>query len=200
MTSIGQDAISRTVRFVARVIAEEISDMVTLRILEQTQARVSGGVYSEVIRDGIAGQRGVIRAGLAESLSNVATNEELRDRAREFLQLNLRQSVESARAVRGIPLPDAVLRRLMVGIGDAIFDSLVQTVADTVREERGRELLEGIVDRVLDAFLADLGGAEVERVIQAIAVEMLERTKRTVAVKEWLGAKPTREDSSRPAP
>jgi hypothetical protein len=200
MTSIGQDAISRTVRFVARAIAEEITDMVTLRILEQTQARVSGGVYSEVIRDGIAGQRDVIRAGLADSLSRVATNEELRERAREFLRLNLRQSVESARAVRGIPLPDAVLRRLVVGIGDAVFDSLVQTVSDTVREEQGRELLEGIVDRVLDAFLSDLGGAEMECVIQAIAVEMLERTKRTVAVKEWLGAEPTREDLSRPVP
>ena len=200
MTSIGQDAVSRTVRFVARAISEEITDLVTLRILEQTQAKVSGGVYSQVIRDGIEGQRDVIRAGLADTLSNVATDEDLRARAREFLQLNLRQSVESARAVRGIPLPDAVLRRLMVGIGDAVFDSLVQTVADTVQDERGRELIEAIVDQVLDAFLADAGGAEVERILQAVIVEMLERTKQSVAAKEWLTAKPTREDPSRPVP
>jgi hypothetical protein len=200
LTSIGQDVISRTVRFVTRAIAEEITDMVTLRILEQTQARISSGVYSQVIRDGITARRDVIRTGLADALSDVATNAELRERAREFLQLNLRQSVESARAVRGIPLPDVVLRRLMLGIGDAVFDSLVQTVADTLQEQRGREALEGIVDRVFDAFLADLGSAEVERVIQAIAMEMLERTKRSVAVKEWLEGEPTREDLSRPAP
>jgi len=200
MTAIGEDAISRAVRFVARAIAEEITDLVTIRILEQTQARIRGGIYAEVIRDELAGRRDLIRSTLAGTLRDLAVDADLRERAREFLRLNLRQSVESARALRGIPLPDAVLRRPVAAIGDAVFESLIQTVADTLEEERGRELLEGIVDRVLDAFLADLGRAEVESVIQTIALELLERTKQDVAVKEWMGADATREGSSRPDP
>ena len=200
MTTIGQDVVSRTVKYVVRVIAEEITDLVTLRILDATQAKVRGGVYTEIFNQGLAEQRDVLRDGVVDTLRDVAADGELREKVREFLRLNLNQSVESAPALRGVPLPDPVLRRLVGGVGDAIFDSLVRTVADTLHEERGRELLESIVDRILDAALADLAGRDLEQVIQTITLAMIERTKESVAVKEWTGESLTTEASDRRDP
>jgi hypothetical protein len=195
LTVIGQDVISRTVKFVAQAIAEEITDMVTIRILDSTQAKLRGGVYSEIIHDELAAHRETIRAGLVQSMSDVATNSELRERVREFLHVNLEQSVSSAPALRGVPLPDALLRPLVSAVGNAVFDSFVQTVADTLREERGQEVLKQVVDGALDTVLAEVGAAGVEELIQRIALEMIERTKQSVAVREWSGEQPA--DSNR---
>jgi hypothetical protein len=187
LTAIGQDVVSRTVKYVARAIAEEISDMVTIRILDQTQAKIRGGVYAEIIQSGLHERRGVIRSGLVSAIADVATSTELREHAREFLRLNLNQSVSSAPALRGIPLPDALLRKLVGGVGDAVFDSFVRTVADTLKGERGREVLEKVVDEALESVLSEVGGAEIEDLIQNITLEMIDRTKLSVAVREWAG-------------
>jgi hypothetical protein len=185
LTVIGQDVISRTVKFVSRAIAEEITDMVTIRILDQTQAKLRGGIYTEIIHDELNAHREAIRSGLVQSLSDVATNSDLRERVREFLRINLEQSVNSAPALRGVPLPDALLRPLVTAVGNAVFDSFVQTVADTLREEHGKQVLRQVVDGALDTVLAEVGGAGVEELIQRIALEMIERTKQSVAVRQW---------------
>ena len=73
-------------------------------------------------------------------------------------------------------------------MGNAIFDPFVQTVADTLREERGRQVLGQVVDGALDTVIAKVGSAGVEELIQRIALEMIDRTKRSVAVREWAEA------------
>jgi hypothetical protein len=200
MTAIGQDVVSRTVKYVVRVIAEEITDLVTLRILDATQAKVQKGVYAEVFHKELAERKDVLRDGVVRTLRDVAGDGELRESVREFLRLNLDQSVASAPALRGIPLPDPVLRRLVRAVGDAIFDSLVRTVADTLHDERGAELLESIVDEIVDSALADFAGEDLDELVKSIAVAMIERTKESVAVKEWTGEQISKEESPRRAP
>jgi hypothetical protein len=177
--------------------------MVTIRILDSTQAKLRGGVYTEIIHDELVAHREKIRSGLVQSLSDVATNQDLRERVRDFLQVNLEQSVSSAPALRGVPLPDALLRPLVAAVGNAVFDSFVQTVADTLREERGKEVLRQVVDGAFDTVLAEVGGAGVEELIQRIALEMIERTKQSVAVREWSEgpqAESSTADRPRPGP
>ena len=56
------------------------------------------------------------------------------------------------------------------------------------------------MDQVLDSALADLGGEDLDELVQAIAVAMIERTKESVAIKEWTGEGLNREASSRRDP
>jgi hypothetical protein len=176
------------------MIAEEITDLVTLRILDATQAKVQKGVYAEVFHKELAERKDVLRDGVVRTLRDVAADGELRESVREFLRLNLDQSVASAPALRGIPLPDPMLRKLVRGVGDAVFDSLVRTVADTLHEERGAELLESIVDEILDSALADFAGEDLDELVKSITVAMIERTKESVAVKEWAGEEVSKEE------
>jgi hypothetical protein len=192
-SAVGDDFVSRTVKYFTNIISEEISDMVALRILTETQGELRDGTHRRIIRDVAEPHRDALAAELAQQIQGIFTDQEIRDQAREFLDANLEQAVESAAALRRIPLPDALLRALVTTIGQALFDSFADTLAATLSSSDGQETLERIIGEVIDGVVVGLTEGELEALVQEISVDIIGHVKEAVAVRKWaLPDKPDR--------
>lgn len=187
-TAVGSDPLSRTVKYFANIINEEISDMVSLRILNESQEEIRGGTHRRIIRAVLEPRRDALARELTLRMRDVLASAEVRDKVRAFLDANLERSVESAEALRRIPLPRAVVRPLVETIGTLIFDAIADTLAGTLDTEEGQDLLQDMVAAAIDGLVAELTEGEVEGLVRDISLESLEHVKEAVKVRKWVEA------------
>ena len=185
-SGVGSDPVSRTVKYFANIINEEISDMVSLRILSESQEEIRDGTHRRIIRAVIEPRRDALARELTLRLRDILASAEVRDKIRAFLDANLKNSVENAEALQRIPLPKAVVRPLVESIGTLIFDAIVQTLAGTLDTEEGQELLEDLLGASIDGLVEELTEGEVEGLVREISLESLEHVKEAVAVRKWV--------------
>jgi energy-coupling factor transporter transmembrane protein EcfT len=192
-STVGDDFVTRTVKYFTNIISEEISDMVALRILTETQKELREGTHRRIIRAVAEPHRDALAAELTQQIQEIFTDQEIRDQARQFLDANLEQAVESAAALRRIPLPDALLRALVTTIGQALFDSFADTLAATLSSSDGQETLERIVGKTIDGVVVGLTEGELEALVREISIDVIGHVKESVAVRKWaLPDKPSR--------
>ncbi|NJN64118.1 MAG: hypothetical protein HC882_04060, partial [Acidobacteria bacterium] len=102
-----------------------------------------------------------------------------------LLRPGLERAVDNARTLRNLPLPDAILRPLVVNIGETVIEDVIHTITATVDSEDGSRQLEGLVGSVIDALTRDPVREEVEFLGRSIAIAILEEMKTAVRVKKW---------------
>lgn len=185
LSTVGQDPVSRAVSFVADVFTEEISDRVALRILTLAQTEIRSGVLVDVLRKVLLPRREEVRRRVAAKVTELSISPRLKERTRDLLRVSLDEAVAEAPVLRRIPLPDAVLRPLVRSVGEIVFDSVVDTLAATLRTPEGKVALEEMVDAVMGSFEAELGRGEIEQLIEEAVVDALEEMKAAVEVKRW---------------
>ena len=182
---IGDDPVSRTVKYFANIVSEEISDMVSLRILNETQEELREGTHKRIIRSVAANHRDALAAQLALQMRDLLTDNEVRRQARGFLDANLENAVESADALRRIPLPDAVLRPLVATVGESVFNAFADTLAATLSSPEGQRVVETMIGEAIDGLVLEITEGELERVVREISIEVIGHMKETVAVRKW---------------
>ncbi len=185
LTSVGDDFITRTGTYIYNIIAEEISDIVALRILSETAEEVRDGRHKQIIRDTVEPHRDALANELTVRTRDVLANADLRQQARGFLDANLERAVESAQALRRLPLPDRVVRPLVIYIGQAVFDSIADTMAATLESEEGREALQSILAQTVDGLVDGLTDGELERIAREISLAVIEEISAAVSVRKW---------------
>lgn len=191
-SSVGQDPVSRSVAWVADVLAEEISDRVAVRILTMAQREIRSGVLVEVVRETLLPRRTEVRRQVSDKVVELLGDQELQDKARDLLELNLTRSIDEATFFRRVPIPDAVLAPLVKGIGEVVYDSIAETLNATLKSPEGQEALEELVDGVMGSFEEELGRGEIEQLLEEAVVDALEEMKRAVRVKRWAESAPER--------
>lgn len=196
VTRVGKDVLSRSVAYVSNIIAEEISDVVALRILSETQDEIRDGTHVRIFESTLARHRDRLQSVAAETLRDVLADEETRARLRELLRLNLETAVETTTALRAVPLPQTVLRPLVRGVGEVVLDATLETVTVTLASENGRHAVEGLVDSVLARLLDGPGRDAVQRLSEEISLDVLDQMKAAVAVKKWALPRPHAPDSA----
>ncbi len=182
---VGDDPISRTIAYFSNIVSEEISDMVSLRILNETQDELSKGTHKAIIHSVATEHRDALARQLALQTRDLLTDIQVRERAQGFLEANLEQAVESTDAFRFVPLPDVVLRPLVSSIGQAVFDAFADTLAVTVSSEEGQEALRSMIGDAIDGFVQEITEGELEELVKEISIEVIERVKETVTVRKW---------------
>jgi hypothetical protein len=185
-TWIGDDVVSRTVRYFANIISEEISDMVALRILNETQEELASGTHKRIIRKVARTHREALAEQLADQLRSVLGNHRLREEARRFLDANLEQSVQSATALRRLPVPDALLRPAVMAAGQAVFDAFADTLGATLASREGHEAVRSMARDAIDGVVTEITEGELEQLIRQASIEVIEQMKETVAVRKWM--------------
>lgn len=185
-TGLSTDPVSRAADYLFNIIKEEVSDMVTLRILSETRAELTAGTHTRIVRSVVTPRRDRIAREIATRLQHALASAEVRDKLRALVQQHLDQSVESASAFRTIPLPNAVLAPLVRTIGEVVFDSLADTITDTLQTDDGRRTLEGVLADTIDGIVVELTDGELEAVIREISIETIDHIKTHVRVRKWL--------------
>jgi hypothetical protein len=185
VVSVGDDVVSRGVAWLADAVSEEVTDRVTVRVLDLAQREVRAGALSQVTRQALLPRRDEVRRQIVARLAQVLSDPELHARLGSFLRLNLDGAVASSPALRRVPLPDTVLAPLVRTVGEAVYDSIVETLTASLAKEEGRQALDAVVDEVMEAFTTTLGHGEIERLIEATVLDLLAEMKAAVAVRRW---------------
>lgn len=185
LSGVGDDPISRGVSFVADVFLEEISDRVAIRILTMAEREVHQGVITTVLRQVLVPRRQEVRRKVSAKVTEIVEEGDLSARARRFLRLNLEEAVREAPVLRRIPLPAAVKQPLVTGVGEAVYDSIVETLSATLRSPEGQEALEELVDSVMGSFEAELGRGEIETLVEEAVLDAILEMKAALAVQRW---------------
>ena len=184
-TGVGDDFISRTVKYFANIISEEISDMVALRILSETADELEAGTHRRIIRTVVEPHREALASELTARTRELLASAEVREQARGFLDANLERAAETARTLKRLPLPERVVRPLVTLTGRAVFDSIADTMSATLRSEEGKVALEAILIRALDGLVDELTEGELEQIVREISLEVIREVSETVAVRKW---------------
>ena len=184
-SNVGDDIVSRTVGYFANIISEEVSDMVSLRILNETQQELADGTHKRIVRAVAERHRESLAVQLANQIGQLMMSTEVREQARGFLDSNLEQAVDSAEALRRIPLPDVVLQPLVLAVGRAVFDAIADTLAATLASEEGNAALRRMIIDAVDGLVEEITDGELEALVREISIEVIGHLKETVAVRKW---------------
>jgi hypothetical protein len=188
---VGRDVLSRAVAYVSNIIAEEISDVVALRILSETQDEIRDGTHKRIYERTILSRQEELEEVAVKQIRQLVSSEDVQERVRGLMRMNLETAVERSDALRSIPLPSAVLRPLVRGIGEIVLESTLQTAHATLESEEGRQALRDLVGSVLQQMLTGPWRAEVESLSEEISLDVIDHMKAAVSVKKW--ARPTEE-------
>ncbi len=184
-SGIGRDVVSRTVAYVAGIIAEEISDMVAIRILDELAEEIRAGTHLEILGESLAHRRREIESTLASQVGATVAAEETRARVEELYSVALARAAERDGPLAAIPLPGVVVRPLVRALGGTVFSAVMDTVAATMASDEGRAAVDRLVSGLVDDVFRGAGLDHLEHLGRDVTLEIIERMKAAVAVKKW---------------
>eukprot|EP00899_Mesostigma_viride_P009910 jgi/Mesvir1/18920/Mv18907-RA.2 len=162
-----------------QLLVDRVESHMLRRVLTSMQAKLGRGEYMDVVVRAVEARRMFIRREVVTSMQRAFRSEEMRGRSRDFLHANLEQAIRNAAIAKFFP--EAMTRKLVFTVGEAVFDSINDTLRGAMEGEGGRMALEGVVDSILDGVVESLGAKEVERLIQDVTVGVLDSTKAAMA-------------------
>jgi hypothetical protein len=185
LTRVGQDAISRGVAYVSNIIVEEVSDAVAVRLLNEMQTEIRNGTARQIVDDLMETKRSEVEDILVVQIRQIVASEETQERIRNIVRLNLDAAAASSTALRAIPLPRSILQRIVRATGEVVLGTILQSLDSTLQSEAGekaaRELVGGVLDKVIDGPLR----SELDGLSKDVSLDVIERVKQAVVVKKW---------------
>ncbi len=185
LSRVGQDSISRAVARVSSIIVEEISDAVAVRILNETQKEIRAGTAKKIFDETIERKREELEDMAIAQIREIVNNEATKNRILAIVRLNLNAAVESSTALRSIPLPNALVRRIVRTTGNVVLDAMLQGLSVTLQSEEGENAARELARDVLDQLLTGSLRGEVNRMSEEVGLEVIEKVKQAVSVKKW---------------
>ena len=95
------------------------------------------------------------------------------------------RAVESADALRLIPLPEMVLKPLVTTVGGVVFEAFADTLSATLSSEEGQETVRVMVADAADSLVEEITEGEMEALVREISIQVIEHMKETIAVRKW---------------
>lgn len=187
-TPVGDDIISRSIKYYSNIIKEELSDMVTIQILTEAQAEVQSGQSMEILTDTLDNKRGEIKSVIINKLSTIAANERLEQNIRSILD-EINGIVAKKVAVLGI-FPEKVITQ----IGLAVYHALAAGLTNAISNDTSKKAIEEMIDMAIDEVKASAKDQELNDLNTSITVELIENIKKSVAVKKWVDTSITKQE------
>lgn len=182
-THVGDDFISKTVKKYSNIIAEEISDMVAIKILSEVQSEIRAGASFNLVIQAIEPRREAVKRGIVEAISTGLNHKDREHRVRELLAETLELSAKETPSLA--MFPDFLKVQITRDIGVTIYDSLNKTLKMHIESEDGHDDVSDIVDYILDDILQSSGESELAKLIEEILIDFIEKLKEAVSVKKW---------------
>lgn len=187
LTHIGDDIFTRTFRYYSNIIKEELSDLVTIRILSEMQEEIKSGASVALVTNAIETRREDIKKLIKINIKKSVTNSKANEAMRKLLAEALVKSTGNASSLNIVP---AFLKEnITKDIGLSIFDAMNEVIASKLTGDEGEENLNRLVDGIIDDIIIGAKDSEVNELNEAMTIEIIENMKKAVAVKKWVKAK-----------
>jgi hypothetical protein len=187
LTHIGDDIITRTIRYYSNIIKEELSDLVTIRILSEMQEEIKSGASVTLITNAIESRREDIKKLIKINIKKSVTNSKANEAMRKLLAEALVKSTANASSLNMVP---AFLKEnITKDIGLSIFDAMNEVLSTKLTGEEGEENINKLVDGIIDDIVIGAKDSEVNALNEAMTIEVIENMKKAVSVKKWVKAK-----------
>jgi hypothetical protein len=185
LTRVGRDTVTRGVSYISNIIVEEISDAVAVRILNEVQEEIREGTAKTIINDTVDAKREEISGMLLAQVKEILGAEPTQKRLREMVRLNLDKAVETSSALRSVPLPNVVVRRLVHATGEVVIQTILTSLTATLESEEGDRAARELIGDLLDQILTGPWRAELDKLSSEISLDVIEQVKKAVSVKKW---------------
>lgn len=187
LTNVGNDIFTRTFIYYTNIIKEELTDMVTVRILTEMQDEIKSGASVNLVTSAVEARREQLKKLIIENIKKGIANPKANETIRKLLAEALVRSSNTASTLQIIP---AVIKETVTkDIGLAIFDSMNEVIISKLTGEQGEENINLLIDNVLDDVILGSQDSEFNKLSEDMAIEIIENMKKAVSVKKWVKAK-----------
>ncbi|MBK8398863.1 MAG: hypothetical protein IPL26_26895 [Leptospiraceae bacterium] len=187
LTNVGNDIFTRTFTYYTNIIKEEITDMVTVRILSEMQEEIRSGASINLITSAVESRREQLKKLIIENIKKGLANPKANETIRKLLAEALVRSSNNASTLQLVP--SVIKETVTKDIGLAIFDSMNEVVISKLTGENGEENINLLIDNVLDDVILGSQDSEFNKLSEDMSVEILENMKKAVSIKKWVKAK-----------
>ena len=175
-----------------RILEEEITDRVVLRVLSGMQAEIQSGapVLDRIVHETVLPRRPALVAWLSERIRQAAedTYQERKTELRTYIATLVDEAVDQNKELRRLALVPVVGKPAAGAIESAIGDITFNVVDGLVRNfsaPDGHEAIDELTEVILEILLHNTENGLLNQAAADIAVESLEHIKAQVAVKQW---------------
>ena len=187
LTNVGNDIFTRTFTYYTNIIKEELTDMVTVRILTEMQEEIKSGASINLITSAVEARREQLKKLIIDNVKKGIANPKANDMIRKLLAEALVRSSNTASTLHLVP---AVIKETITkDIGLAVFDSVNEVIISKLTGENGEENINLLIDNVLDDVILGSQDSEFNKLSEDMTVEIIENMKKAVSVKKWVKAK-----------
>lgn len=181
---LGNDLISRTLRYYSNIIKEEISDLVTIQILTETQNEVKSGNSLDQLVNAIDQNRSELKKVALNNITKSAQNPNLQALI-ENLVSEITERISSS--VKPISfLPKELQTNLTKQISLQLFQAISQTAVTMAKDPSGQKSIENLIDYLIDEMILIAQDPDMIRLNTNITVALLENMKKSIGEKKWL--------------
>ncbi len=187
LTNVGNDIFTRTFIYYTNIIKEELTDMVTVRILSEMQEEIKSGASINLVTSAVEARREQLKKLIIDNIKKGLANPKANDMIRKLLAEALVKSSNNASTLQLVP--SVIKETITKDIGLAIFDSVNEVINSKLTGEQGEENMNALIDNVLDDVILGSQDGDFNRLSEDMTVEIIENMKKAVSVKKWVKAK-----------
>ncbi|GBF51582.1 hypothetical protein LPTSP4_31200 [Leptospira ryugenii] len=181
---LGNDLISRTIRYYSNIIKEEISDLVTIQILTEAQNEVKSGNSLDQFVNAIDQNREELKRVALKNIVKSAQNENLR----LLIQNIVAEITEStASQMKGVNfLPKEFQVNLSRQISNTLYQALSKSAVALSQDPMGQKSIEKLIDYLIDEMILFAQDPDMIKLNTNITVALIENMKKAISEKKWL--------------
>ncbi|TGN17191.1 hypothetical protein [Leptospira idonii] len=183
---LGNDLISKTIRYYSNIIKEEISDLVTIQILTETQNEVKSGNSLDQFVQAIDLNREELKKVVINNIAKSAQNENLKALI-ENLVNEVSENISSNLKPISF-LPKDMQANLTRQLSMSIYHAISKTTVAMAQDPMGRKSIENLIDYLVDEMILFAEDPDMIKLNTNITVALIENMKKSVAEKKWLKA------------
>lgn len=180
---LGNDLISRTIRYYSNIIKEEISDLVTIQILTETQNEVKSGNSLDQLVNAIDQNRSELKKVAINNIAKSAQNPNLQALIENLVTEISERVSKNLKPISLLPtgFQDKIAHQMSVSIYQAVSSASIALANDP----SGRKSIENLIDYLIDEMLLVAQDPDMVKLNTNITVALIENMKKSIAEKKW---------------
>ncbi len=183
---LGNDLISRTLRYYSNIIKEEISDLVTIQILTEAQNEVKSGNSLDQFVNAIDQNRSELKKVVIKNMIKSAQNENLKSLIQNLVGEVTENTAQNMKGISFLPKEFQV--NVSKQISNALYQALSRSAAAMSQDPMGQKSIEKLIDYLIDEMILFAQDPDMIKLNTNISVALIENMKKGIAEKKWLKA------------